>query len=58
MNEVYLVLDADRQVIDVCSNERTAAELAAGMGATYERWPITTSVSDRAWRDALQRSFR
>ena len=53
---VYLVLDADRDVLDVCEMEESAQAIARRQDATYEWWPISREPRDAAWHRVLSRT--
>jgi hypothetical protein len=57
---IFLVLDSDRDVLDVCESRETADQIAKACDAAVEAWPITQSAHERAWGRALDiaRSLR
>lgn len=51
---VWLVLDGDREPLDVCDSEPLARALAHAQGGTAEEWPLTISDERRAWLRAAR----
>ena len=54
---VWLVLAADRQVLQVCSSADHARDQAHAMDGTYESWPIEHSLSVQAWNQAIRQGL-
>jgi hypothetical protein len=50
---IYLVMDADRDVLDVCDDQASAYEFAKAQNATVEVWPISSNPRAKAWARAL-----